>query len=151
MLRWQPTVRTEFERLVAVHPDTLTDLERAARFFYMQAHVLRREAAGRSSARRSAGLFGAMLATTLCLFSIRRIGAAKATTVGIVRARRTSRVSPCSSRQIRGRFILTINDVPEVREIFGGFTVQSVRTTYSLAWDDRAKQVGELIVMPRRA
>lgn len=36
MLRWQLTSRAEFERLQATEPDTLTDLERAARFLYLQ-------------------------------------------------------------------------------------------------------------------
>lgn len=36
MLRWQLASRAEFERLAQQQPDTLTDLERAARFLYMQ-------------------------------------------------------------------------------------------------------------------
>jgi DNA adenine methylase len=36
MLRWQVTSRVEFERLVSAEPDSLTDLERAARFLYLQ-------------------------------------------------------------------------------------------------------------------
>lgn len=36
MMRWQITTRAEFERLIATNPDTLTDLERAARFYYLQ-------------------------------------------------------------------------------------------------------------------
>lgn len=36
MLRWQITSREEFQRLLAMAPDTLTDLERAARFLYLQ-------------------------------------------------------------------------------------------------------------------
>lgn len=36
MLRFQLTSRAEFERLKATDPDTLTDLERAARFLYLQ-------------------------------------------------------------------------------------------------------------------
>lgn len=35
-LRFTLTTRTEFDRLVATDPDTLTDLERAARFLYLQ-------------------------------------------------------------------------------------------------------------------
>lgn len=35
-LKWQLTTRAEFDRLVRVDPDTLTDLERAARFLYLQ-------------------------------------------------------------------------------------------------------------------
>lgn len=36
MLRWQVTSRAEFERLRQAVPDTLTDLEHAARFLYLQ-------------------------------------------------------------------------------------------------------------------
>ena len=36
MIRWQLSSRAEFERLVQVDPATLTDLERAARFLYLQ-------------------------------------------------------------------------------------------------------------------
>jgi len=36
LLRWQVTSRAEFERLLAANPATLTDLERAARFLYVQ-------------------------------------------------------------------------------------------------------------------
>ena len=36
VLRWQVTGRAEFERLRRADPSTLTDLERAARFLYLQ-------------------------------------------------------------------------------------------------------------------
>jgi DNA adenine methylase len=36
MLKWQLTSRAEFDRLMKVEPTTLTDLERAARFLYLQ-------------------------------------------------------------------------------------------------------------------
>jgi DNA adenine methylase len=36
VLKWQVCSRAEFERLVAVDPSRLTDLERAARFIYLQ-------------------------------------------------------------------------------------------------------------------
>ena len=36
MLKWQIASRADYERLVTVNPDTLTDLERAARFLYLQ-------------------------------------------------------------------------------------------------------------------
>lgn len=36
LLKWQVTSRAEFNRLVQVDPSTLTDLERAARFLYLQ-------------------------------------------------------------------------------------------------------------------
>jgi len=36
LLKWQITSRAEFERLVATDPTTLTDMNRAARFLYLQ-------------------------------------------------------------------------------------------------------------------
>lgn len=48
MLRFQLTVRAEFERLARVDPDTLTDLERAARFLYLQRTAFGGKISGRS-------------------------------------------------------------------------------------------------------
>ena len=36
-------------------------------------------------------------------------------------------------RGIEGRFILSINDVPEIRTAFAGFGMQEVETTYTVA------------------
>lgn len=48
LLRWQVTSRSEFERLVAAVPDTLTDLERAARFLYLQRTAFGGKVAGQT-------------------------------------------------------------------------------------------------------
>ena len=48
MLRWQVTGRREFERLMAADPKTLTDLERAARFLYLQRVAYAGKVAGRT-------------------------------------------------------------------------------------------------------
>ncbi len=48
MLKFQLTSRVEFERLVAVDPDTLTDLERAARFLYLQRTAFGGKVTGRN-------------------------------------------------------------------------------------------------------
>lgn len=48
MLRFQVTSRAEFERLVAVEPETLTDLERAVRFLYLQKTAFGGKVAGRN-------------------------------------------------------------------------------------------------------
>lgn len=47
-LRFQITSRSEFERLVACDPATLTDLERAARFLYLQRLAFGGKVTGRS-------------------------------------------------------------------------------------------------------
>jgi DNA adenine methylase len=48
MLKWQVTSRAEFERLRAAEADTLTDLERAARFLYLQRTAFGGKVTGRN-------------------------------------------------------------------------------------------------------
>jgi len=48
MLRWQLTSRAEFDRLVSAEPGALTDLERAARFLYLQRTNFGGKVAGRT-------------------------------------------------------------------------------------------------------
>lgn len=49
---------------------------------------------------------------------------------------------------IKGRFLLSINDHPEVRRIFAGFTFEEVRTRYTIRGNasGKSKLVGELII-----
>ncbi|MSP66578.1 MAG: DNA adenine methylase [Alphaproteobacteria bacterium] len=48
MMKYQLTTRAEFERLAATDPATLTDLERAARFLYLQRTAFGGKVAGRN-------------------------------------------------------------------------------------------------------
>jgi DNA adenine methylase len=44
--------------------------------------------------------------------------------------------------RISGKFVLSVNDVPEMREIFGRFAIESVSTRYTIAggkWSDVAE------------
>jgi len=47
---------------------------------------------------------------------------------------------------IRGRFILSINDAPEVRRIFSRFSIEAVQTTYTVGGGGAAQKAGELII-----
>lgn len=47
-MKWRLSSRAEFERLQAVDPEGLTDLERAARFYYLQHLAFGGKVAGRS-------------------------------------------------------------------------------------------------------
>lgn len=55
MLKWQVTSRAEFARLAAQDPATLTDLERSARFLYLQRLSFGGKVAGRSFGIDTAG------------------------------------------------------------------------------------------------
>ena len=46
---------------------------------------------------------------------------------------------------ISGRFILSLNDRPEVRETFKRFTIEAVKTTYTIG-SKGSKRVGEVII-----
>jgi DNA adenine methylase len=50
---------------------------------------------------------------------------------------------------IKGSFILSINDVPQIREIFGQFHQSEVETRYSTAGGEKGRKVGELVISNR--
>ena len=183
MLRYQITSRTGFERLVATDPATLTDLERAARFLYLQRIAF----GGRVSSRH----FG-VSTTGSSRFDVTKLGPVLETIherlSGVVIERlhwhdfitrydrpytlfycdppyygneqdygKSDAGKPLFGRDqfalmaevfsaLKGRVILSINDTPEVREIFAGFDLQQVTTTYTLGGTHNAKKAGELII-----
>lgn len=47
-MKWKLSSRAEFARLTSIDPDTLTDLERSARFYYLQQLAFGGKVAGRS-------------------------------------------------------------------------------------------------------
>ena len=46
---------------------------------------------------------------------------------------------------LKGRFIMSLNDMPEVRAIYSAFDIEAVQTTYSLS-KKGSKRVGEVII-----
>ncbi|HVX39627.1 MAG TPA: DNA adenine methylase [Gemmatimonadaceae bacterium] len=176
MLRFQLTVRAEFERLAATNPDTLTDLERAARFYYLQRTCFGGKVSGRTF---GVTLEGARFDITRLIPELEQLHARLAGVVierlpfdqFIRRYDRPSTLTYCDppywgceadyGRElfarddfehlaavlagVKGAFILSINDVPEARELFGTFALERVETTYTIA-NAPAKRVGELII-----
>ena len=47
---------------------------------------------------------------------------------------------------IEGRFILSLNDTPEVRALFAAFTIEAVETTYTVHNKARGRKARELII-----
>lgn len=174
---WHLTSREEFVRQRAVDPTSLTDLQRAARFIYLQKNA-----------------FGGVVNRRQ--FGVNNTGAARfrASEVGqdlLAAAGRLERVTienldwsefiarydrpgalfyldppyfGCERdygddlfgrgefaamaeqlASLKGRFILSLNDRPEVREIFAGFDIEAVETRYSRK-PDAAREV---IITPR--
>lgn len=179
MMRFQLTVRAEFERLTATDPATLTDLERAARFLYLQRTAFGGKPSGQnfgvSTDRRGSfdiTRLGPMLDdlhTRLAGVVIERLPFQEFIPrydrpgtlfyldppyygsegdYGRELFRRDDfEVLAGLLRGLSGRFILSLNDRPEVREIFDGFEIETVETTYSIAAKGKGRgKVGELII-----
>lgn len=179
MMRFQLTTRAEFERLAATDPATLTDLERAARFLYLQRTAFGGKPSGRNfgvspdqPARFDVTRLGPMLedlharlagVTIECLPYAEFIGRydRKETLFyldppywggerdygpGLFEREDYERLEGLL-RGLSGRFILSLNDVPEVRRIFDGFEVEAVETSYTISPKPGSRgRVGELII-----
>jgi DNA adenine methylase len=165
MLRFQLTTREGFERLQKVDPSTLTDLERAARFLYLQRLAFGGKVNGRNfgavyegGARFDVTKLQPMLEDIHCRLAgvvierlpyaefIRRYdrpgalffidppywgneddygpGMFSEADFGLLRA---------VLEGLQGRFVMTLNDRPEVRALFARFDVQSVTLTYRVS------------------
>ncbi|MEL8055063.1 MAG: DNA adenine methylase [Pseudomonadota bacterium] len=178
MLRYQLTSRSEFERLKETNPDTLTDLERAARFLYLQRLAFGGKVSSRNfgvspglGARfnltklipmledlheRLSGVtiermtYSAFInrydrSTTLFYIDPPYFGCEKVYGDGVFDRDDFVRLSS-QLQQISGRFILSINDVDIIRELFRWATIESVELTYTISGGSNSKRARELII-----
>ena len=179
VLRFQLTTRTEFNRLVDTNPETLTDLERAARFLYLQRTAFGGKVSGRNfgvskdrPARFNLSTLEPMLEdlhTRLsgvvieCLdwsaFIPRYDGPDTLfyldppywgceTDYGKAMFDRTDFARLAALLvTIKGQFILSINDVPDIRQIFADFHLAEVTTSYTIGTtNDRSTTRAELLI-----
>lgn len=179
MLRFQLTTRAGFERLMRTDPATLTDLERAARFLYLQRTAFGGKVVGRNFGMVMAGParfdvtrlgpileelherlapvaieclpYGSFIAKydrpgTLFYLDPPYWGNEGDYGAGAFERADFERLAEQLAR-IRGKFILSINDTPGAREVFGGFAIEAVETTYGIcSRSSGPKRVGELII-----
>jgi len=162
LLRFQITTQANFDRLAGVDPDTLTDMQRAARFLYLQKISFGGKVAGQTFglSRERAGRFNLTtlepdleaLHTRLAGVCVTCLDYAEFITrldspgtlfyldppywgcegyygKALFSRERFEEMADLLAG-LKGRFILSLNDVPEVREIFGRFTIEEVTTTY---------------------
>lgn len=178
MLRFQLTTRAGFERLMRVDPATLTDLERAARFLYLQRLAFGGKVAGRNfgvtpsaPARFDVTKLGPMLEAiherlagvvierlpwadfiarydrpgTLFYLDPPYFGCERDYGEGLFDRSHFVLMAERLAG-LKGRFILSLNDRPEVRETFAAFRIDEAETTYSLPGTDKARRAAELII-----
>ena len=177
MLRYQITSRAEFDRLKACAPSTLTDLERAARFLYLQKTAFGGKRAGQTfgvnfDAPARFDITTLVPALEAVHERLARVlienrpwqdlvkvydregalfyldppywGGENDYGKGMFARDDFERISEALSG-ISGKFLLSINDVPEIREIFSDFKIDAVKTRYSVG-KDANQEVGELLI-----
>ncbi len=176
MLRWRFSGRHEFDRLMAVDPSTCTDLERAARFLYLQRNAFGGRVVGRnfgvsyeapSKFRLSAlegllqdvhdrleGIVIERLAYDVFLRRYDRPGALfylDPPYAGCEADYGEGVFSPTDFNQLaliladlKGQFVMSINDTPAIREVFAGFAIVPVGVTYQVS--GKATAAREIIV-----
>lgn len=175
-LKWKLSSRAEFERLMATDPATLTDLERAARFLYVQRLAFGGKVVGRgfgvsqgNPARFDLTKLAPMLEDVherLAGVVIERLPYQDF----VPRYDRSDTLfyldppyfgtegfyGPTFSvadfevlrgllEAAEGRFILSINDHPEIRRIFAGFKMREVAVQYGVGIGSKAAK--ELVIM----
>lgn len=175
--RWMLIAREEFDRFLQTPADTLTDIQRAARFYYLSKSAF--------GARVSKPTFGIAATGAPRLNLLRMEEDLSEAHLRLSRVFIESKpyqevidrfdkagtffyVDPpywdCENDYgkglfskpdfaalaeqlggIKGKFILSLNDRPQVREIFSGFRIEAVKTRYSVG-AGKNEVVGEVLI-----
>lgn len=178
--KWVLVARDEFERLKAAKPDTLTDIQRAARFYYLQQSCFGGRINGPSFGYASTRQPRLNLLRIEEYLSAAHLRLARVYVECLPYAEVISRydgprtffyIDPpywdCEGYYgagifnradfarlaeqlagIKGRFILSLNDTPGVREVFGGFEIEAVATQYSCS-NGKNVRAGEVLIKNR--
>ncbi len=177
-LRWLLVSRDEFERFKAENPETLTDIQRAVRFYYLlrngygarmpnptlsisplsgpRLNLLRVEEDLSMAHLRLARVY---IENMPYQDLIRRFdrphtffyldppywGYEDHYGRGLFARNDFTRLRDILLG-IQGKFILSINDVPEIRHLFKDFRTEEVLTRYTVAGADKGKKASELLV-----
>jgi len=177
-LRWILIARGEFDRFKAANPETMTDIQRAVRFYYLlrTGYAARIKAPAFNITTTSPPRLNLLRieeelsAVHLRLARVYIENKAYKETItrfdkpdtffyldppyhgcedyygdGIF-SRDDFTVLAELLRSVSGKFLLSINDVPETRQLFKGFITETVNTSYTTAGADRKKRVIELLI-----
>jgi DNA adenine methylase len=175
--RWQLISRDEWKRLNSVPPESLTDIQRAAQFYYVQRlsfsgkvkgrtygtatthkprlNLLRLEEDLSAAHLRLSQVWVENLGFADCIQRYDREhtffyldppyhGVENYYGDGIFSRDDFQRLAD-QLAGIKGKFLMSINDTPEIRESFKGFTIDTVSVTYSCGASSRPR-VSELLI-----
>jgi DNA adenine methylase len=178
-LKWILVARDEFDRFKLENPETLTDIQKAVRFYFLlkTGYAARIEKPSFSIATSSKPRFNLLrIEEELSAVHLRlsRVYVEnRPFDVIIERFDKPDTFFYCDppyygcehyygkgifSRAdfqklkdilngIKGKFIMSINDTPEIRKLYKGFRIEVVATTYSAGGANKKKSVNELLIM----
>lgn len=168
--------REMFDWLKIERPETLTDMQRAARYYYLQRIAFGGKVTGRTFGcsatdrprldvegmaddllavhRRLARVTVEHLDGLDCIRRYDRpatlffIDPPYIETTGYAVPFPSARYAELASTllALKGKFILTLNDHPEARRIFARFNLAETSTLYSVGGGRKQKKVGELLI-----
>jgi DNA adenine methylase len=178
--KWVLVARDEFERFLAENPESLTDIQRAVRFYYL----VKTSHGSRIGKRPTFGVSTTTAPRINLLRIEHELSDAHLRLARVVvenkpygefidrydRPHTFLYLDPpyfnCEDYYgegifgrddfqkladqlagIQGKFMLSINDVPEIRDIFGAFNLKEVETRYTVGSANRNTPVRELLVM----
>lgn len=175
--RWMLVAREEFDRFLKTPADTLTDIQRAARFFYLakasfgarivrptfgiaataqpRLNLLRIEEDLSEAHLRLARVFIECKPYDQVIERFDKPGTLfyvdppywdceKDYGEGVFSREDFGRLAALLGA-VKGKFILSLNDTPGVRETFGDFHIEAVKTRYSVAATKKAEAAEVLI------
>lgn len=177
-MRHKVTSRSEFDKLAALPPTSLTDTQRSARFLYLQRLSFGGKVKGRNfgvDPRSRAGFDITRLGPMIDAVHERLAGVTIERLPWSEFVRRYDRegtlfyLDPpywgCENDYgpgmfgredftlmakqlagIKGKFILSLNDRPEVRDLFGQFDIEGTKLRYSVGGGAGRGEVGEVII-----
>jgi len=174
--KWGLTSRQIFKWLQITPAETLTDIQRAARFFYLQKqafggkvqgqtfgtaatapprlNLLRLEEDLSAAHLRLASTYIEHLDWSTCVTKYDRSGTlfycdppywgteGYGVGFGLEQYDRLAALA----RSIKGRMIISVNDIPEMRRAFKGLTMNRVDISYSVGKAADRKKTGELVI-----
>lgn len=174
--RWSLVSRQMFEWAQMTHPDTLTDIQRAARFLYLQkacfgSRVDKQHFGTRASAPPTLNLLRIEEELSLAHLRLARVTIEHLDWQACVRRYDRPHTLfyldppyygtagygvdfPLDQytamaellRTMAGKAVVSVNDIPEMREAFAGLHIRATDIAYTVGGGAKAKQAGELII-----
>jgi DNA adenine methylase len=177
-LKWILVARDEFERFKAEDPETLTDIQRAVRFYYLlktgyASRIKNPSFSVSPLGRPSLNLLRIEEELSAVHLRLARVYIENMHYADLIRRfdrpetffyvdppyygyedyygddifhREDFGILRDLLAKIDGKFILSINDTPEIRKLFKGFNVSTEATSYTASGGDKRKRVTELLI-----